>query len=639
MGRVLTNNVQLSYSLESSLGLADGNWTEIEPNAINTFGATITTVARDPISQNRQRRKGTVTDLDSAVEFETDLTISEYRNFLGGNAFVVGINSDIVQLLSTGTTTADDAYNGLPFLSSGQAAKFDVGTLIYVTGGSNSANNGLKQVDANIAAGSPSITVAENLVDETASFRVSFAGYRIAAGVAPTWTWDSVARQATLAASGVGTALEARGLFPGQRTHIGSIASLGGSIQNGFENTAANDMIGYADVVSIAADSVVFEKVALALQFTDDPGPSTDVDVIFGEFYRNVPVSDSDYVEQSFQMEAAFPNLGDGTAGSTVEAYQYARGNFSNTLIANFPLTDKATITATFVGTDTDNPTTSRQAGFTAVAAGGVLTLSGNAADTETVTIGTVTYTFQTTLTDTANNVLIGASAAASIANLVAAITAGAGAGTNYGTGTVANPFATAAVGASDTMTVTASATGVNGNTIPTTETLSNGSFAAATLSGGSNGLNRPNQTAAFSTTIDFGRLRILEVDEDGLTTDFKSITITLNNNATPEKVLGQLGARFINTGNYEIDIEAQLIFSNPLVINAIRNNETLTLDFEVKNDDGVITFNIPSLTLGGGDREFPVNETVLINATAQAFADPTLNTSLGIGIIHVPLP
>ena len=48
---------------------------------------------------------------------------------------------------------------------------------------------------------------------------------------------------------------------------------------------------------------------------------------------------------------------------------------------------------------------------------------------------------------------------------------------------------------------------------------------------------------------------------------------------------------------------------------------------------------DIPSMTLGGGDREFPVNESVLINTTAQAFGDPVLNTSIGISIIPVPLP
>ncbi len=124
----------------------------------------------------------------------------------------------------------------------------------------------------------------------------------------------------------------------------------------------------------------------------------------------------------------------------------------------------------------------------TNVQASGTLTLTANFANNDTVTIGNVTYTLQTTLVDSANNVLIGASASASIDNIVLAVTAGSGAGTNYGSGTVANPLATAAAGAGDTMTVTAVLSGTQGNSVATTETSANASFGGATLSGGVNG-------------------------------------------------------------------------------------------------------------------------------------------------------
>ena len=121
-----------------------------------------------------------------------------------------------------------------------------------------------------------------------------------------------------------------------------------------------------------------------------------------------------------------------------------------------------------------------------AAAATGVLTLTGNAVDTETVTIGTKTYTFQATLTDVDGNVLIGATASDSLDNLIAAITLGAGSGTLYAASTTLHPTVTAAAGAGDTMDATAKSTGTGGNSIATTETLTNGSWGAATLSGGS---------------------------------------------------------------------------------------------------------------------------------------------------------
>ena len=231
--------------------------------------------------------------------------------------------------------------------------------------------------------------------------------------------------------------------------------------------------------------------------------------MLFGRFVKNVPVDDANFQSQSFQFEAAYPNL-DNPSG---DRYEYAKGNFCNTAGFELPLTNKATVSFAFIGTDTEPP----------VASG------------------------------------------------------------------------------------------------------SRATNADSPLS--------PVQTGAFNTSADIARLRITELDETGLTTDFKSVTLNINNNVSPEKVLGQLGAKFMNTGNFEIDLESQLIFTDYRVVEAIRNNETLTLDFAITNDDGAIVVDIPALTLGGGDREFPVNESVLVNTTAQAFGDATYNASLIVSL------
>lgn len=515
MGVVRTNNVSLAYTINTAPGVTGTTWFLLEPNTINNFGATITTVARDPISKNRQRRKGSVTDLDSAVEFEEDLTLSSFRNFIEGFCFADGINRDVTQLAATGAETTADSYTGLTALTAAQADKFEVDTLIWVTGGSISANNGLKAVDADIATSATAITVAENLVDETAAFRVSFAGHRIATADTVTWDWDGTERQATLSSTGIGTALQALGLTVGQVVHVGSIATADGAIQNAFENSAANDMFGYARVLSFTADTVVFDKVDAALQFDDLTDPAAPVDILFGEFIRNVPVDNAAFIEREFEFELEYPNLDVGGGAE----YQYALRNFCNTAAFNLPLTDKAVVTFGFVGTDTENP------------------------------------------------------------------------------------------------------------------------VVAGSRKTGADSASNPTQVGAFNTSADIARLRITEVDEDGLTTDFKSLTLTLNNNVTPEKVLGTLGARFINFGNFLVNLEAQLVFTNGAVIDAIRANQTLTMDFILKNDDAVIAVDIPSMTLGGGGRDFPRNESVLINTTGEAFGDTTLNTSIGVSIIPVPLP
>ncbi len=86
---------------------------------------------------------------------------------------------------------------------------------------------------------------------------------------------------------------------------------------------------------------------------------------------------------------------------------------------------------------------------------------------------------------EAAYDVLIGATASASIDNLIAAINKGATEGTNYGTGTVAHPDGTAAIGDGDTMVFTAAAVGDAGNLIETTTTVTAASWGAGTLANG----------------------------------------------------------------------------------------------------------------------------------------------------------
>lgn len=512
MARTLSNNFELSFTAESSVGVAGTDWKKLEPNSVGSFGANIQTVARNPISPTRQRRKGTISDLDSAVQFEEDLTLSSFKDFIEGFAFATAVNGDVTDLVSTATDTTADTF-AVSALSAGQAAKFAADALLYAKGFTNEVNNGLHVVDISAVGTDTVINVATNLATETApaTARLSFAGYRIPAASTITWDWDSSSKTATLGCTGTGTILTALGLTAGQFAHIGSPDS-NGDVQNAFQNSSANDMYGYARVVSISANAVVFDKVDAALQFDDLTDPAAAIDILFGQFVRNVPTTHSDYIERSFQFEGTYIGLDTGSA----DMYSYAKGNYCNQVSFDFGLATKALISYDFVGTDTDSP-------------------------------------------------------------------------------------------------------------------VSSGSRKA-----GASSATNPLQTTAFNTTSDIGRLRITEVDETGITTDFKSVKVTLNNNVSPEKVIGTLGAKYMNTGNFEVNIESQLVFTNSLVVNKIRENETVTMDFIVKNDDGAIAIDIPSMTLGGGKVDLPVNQSILINTTGMAFQDATLGTSLGISIFPV---
>ena len=165
------------------------------------------------------------------------------------------------------------------------------------------------------------------------------------------------------------------------------------------------------------------------------------------------------------------------------------------------PAVPAASATATLTGGNFVGATAATDlltgAAFTASAAAtGTLTSSGTApANGDTVTIGGQTYTFETTLTasTTANQVLIGGTAAVSIANLVNAVNGnvadarGSGAA-GYGTATVANVSVTAAGTSGTVDTFTAKQNGVGGNTVGIATTSATLTASAADLAGGTAG-------------------------------------------------------------------------------------------------------------------------------------------------------
>lgn len=112
------------------------------------------------------------------------------------------------------------------------------------------------------------------------------------------------------------------------------------------------------------------------------------------------------------------------------------------------------------------------------------LTLTGNAVAAETVVIGAVTYTWRASVGATANEVLVGASASASLDNLKSAVNADGNTAV-YGSATVANPGVGAGAKTATTLQLYAKAAGTGGNALASTETMTNGSFGGTTFASG----------------------------------------------------------------------------------------------------------------------------------------------------------
>lgn len=119
------------------------------------------------------------------------------------------------------------------------------------------------------------------------------------------------------------------------------------------------------------------------------------------------------------------------------------------------------------------------------VKATGVLTGSGVFSDGEVFVINTRTYTMVTALSGQKDEILIGASLAASLDNIKSAINGTAGIGTTYGLGTDANTDVTATTNTDTAQTIEAISVGVAANAYATTTDGANASWGAATMENG----------------------------------------------------------------------------------------------------------------------------------------------------------
>lgn len=145
----------------------------------------------------------------------------------------------------------------------------------------------------------------------------------------------------------------------------------------------------------------------------------------------------------------------------------------------------------------------------------------------DTVTIGSVTYTFKASVTTTANEVKIGTNAAGTLANLKKAVNLSGVGGTDYGSLTVINPDVTAYTLTATTLKLFAKTGGTAGNSLASTEASTHLSFPGATFNSGTPGSAASGVSALLFSPTHEGTYTVEATD--GTTT--ASTTFTVWNN------------------------------------------------------------------------------------------------------------
>lgn len=336
--KIDSNSVGLAIAEEVCPGILPGEqgypgtpvWHLMEPNSYSDFGATITTVARKPISQTRSNQKGVVTDLEVTAGFNQDFmlanTVRRMQEFFFASQrpkpTTRPLNGD--PTLVTAVTTADG------FAVANAAAKgFKANDLVFNSGFAAMANNGVKLVTS--ASASLIKTVGAVEADSTPNqwASLSVVGHQFAAG--------DVALQVPVGdfprlVATVGD-FSTMGLIPGEWIFVGGD---GAAFQ-----LAGNS--GFARISQITQTTLILDKVSWAPTATD--GAAKTLRIFFGDVIRNE--TDPNLIQaRSVQLRRTLGQDANGTQS------EYAIGAFANEMTVNMPLADKINVDFGYVAMD-----------------------------------------------------------------------------------------------------------------------------------------------------------------------------------------------------------------------------------------------------------------------------------------------
>ncbi len=335
VNKINSNVVETAYAEELTIKALPGTpiWRPLDVNSFSDFGGSISKVSRMPFRTDRQNRKGQTTDLDAAGSVNHDLVQAGLQDLLQGFFFAdlrpkaeVGGAGEI-----TGVTTGPETYTAAAGLD-----VYEVGDLIFATGFTDVANNGLKEVTTVTAT---VLTVAETLVAETpaATATLVAVGFQFASGDLVVDMTGSLPQLTTSAKD-----LDELGLVPGEFIYIGGDIAA--------EQYAVSGM-GFARVRSIDTNAIVIDKCQEDL--AADAGAAKTIRVFFGRVLKNE--TGTDIVRRTYNVER---QLGAPDDASPAEIQsEYLVGAVPNEMTLNIPTADKAMLDMAFVAMDHETRT------------------------------------------------------------------------------------------------------------------------------------------------------------------------------------------------------------------------------------------------------------------------------------------
>lgn len=319
----------LAYSIEKCLNEAQTTpvWKPLEPNSIDSYGATVTTATRNPIGTGRQRIKGEMIDLEAAVGYTSDLTSRGHQDFIKG--FLL---ADDRQQVNVVNATAGDVIDSATVSSVDvtDATVFKTGDILLCEGFGAEANNKVRVVTTAIGSTITFVDsggAVEAIVPAGAS--IHKVGYE---GASAELQLTVVGGKLRL----TGTA----GLTAAVPVQAGDWIYIGGE-------AAVNKFTGYTGFARVgakdAAGWIEFDRVLGT--FAADAGTGKAIRVFVSTSIRN-PDKQSDMARWSFEFEQQLGSDADGVQS------RYVTGAMANEFTLTVPAADKVTAQFGFVACD-----------------------------------------------------------------------------------------------------------------------------------------------------------------------------------------------------------------------------------------------------------------------------------------------
>ena len=333
--KINSNVVETAYAEEASIKVLGGTpiWKPLDANTFSDFGGSITKVSRTPFRTDRQRRKGSTTDLDAAGSINHDLVQAGLQDILQGFFFAdlrkkpeVGGASEI-----TGVTTGPETYTAAAGLD-----VFKVNDLVFASGNLNATNNGLKTV---VTVTATVLTVSETLVAETppAGAKLVRVGHQFDAGDLVVDMTGSLPQLTTITKD-----LEELGLVPGEPIYIGGDAAATQYDVSGM---------GFARCRSIDTNAIVLDKCQTDM--VADTGAAKTIQVFLARILKNEVGTLIKRRTYNIERQLGAP---DSAQPSQIQS-EYLVGAVPNELTFNVPTADKAMLDMAFIAMDHETRT------------------------------------------------------------------------------------------------------------------------------------------------------------------------------------------------------------------------------------------------------------------------------------------